>query len=63
MLTMRYRPYSEITEAMDILSEAGIRFVFFSEMQEEPTVAFGNQLGLWSDWNCCISLRDLPPPS
>jgi hypothetical protein len=62
MLTMRYRPYSEITEAMDILSEAGIRFVFFSEMQEEPTVAFGNQLGLWSDWNCCISLRDLPPP-
>jgi len=47
---------------MDILSEAGIRFVFFSEMQEAPTVAFGNQLGLWSDWNCCISLRDLPPP-
>ena len=25
-------------------------------------MAFGNQLGLWSDWNCCISLRDLPPP-
>ena len=62
MLTMRHRPYTEITETMDTLSEAGIRFVFFSEMQEPPTVAFGNQLGLWSDWNCCISLRDLPPP-
>ena len=61
MLTMRHRPYGEITDAMDILSEAGIRFVFFSEMQEHPTVALGNQLGLWSDWNCCISLRDLPP--
>ena len=63
MLTMRHRPYSEITESMDILSEAGIRFVFFSEMQEAATVACGNQLGLWSDWNCCISLRDLPLPA
>ena len=33
MLTLRHRPYTEITEAMDTLSEAGIRFVFYSEMQ------------------------------
>eukprot|EP00961_Rhodomonas_salina_P153860 2072385-Rhodomonas_salina.2 len=45
------------------MSDAGIRFVFFSDLQEAATVAFGNQLGLWSDWNCCISLRDLPPLS
>jgi len=62
MLILRFRPLPEITDAIDILSDAGIRFVLFSDMPESATVAFGNQLGLWSDWNCCISLRDLPPP-
>eukprot|EP00960_Hanusia_phi_P054979 762829-Hanusia_phi.AAC.2 len=62
MLILRFRPLPEITDAIDVLSEAGIRFVLFSDMPESATVAFGNQLGLWSDWNCCISLRDLPPP-
>jgi magnesium-transporting ATPase (P-type) len=42
------------------MSEAGIRFVFFSDLPEASAIAFGHQLGLWSDWNCCISLRDLP---
>lgn len=54
MLTMRLRPKAAICNGIEVLSEAGIRFVYFSDMPEPPTVAFGHQLGLWSDWNCCI---------
>jgi hypothetical protein len=61
MLTVRPRPKGTVCNGIETLSEAGIRFVYFSDMPEPQTVAFGHQLGLWSDWNCCISLRDLPP--
>jgi hypothetical protein len=33
---------------------AGIRFIYFSARTESETKAFGHELELETDWNCCI---------
>ena len=38
--------------------EAGMRFVIFSEGNYLETKAFGDDLGLYTAWNSCISLSD-----
>jgi len=41
---------------VDDLESAGIRFVYFSPYSEYVTKAFGERLGLETDWNSCIVL-------
>lgn len=41
-------------ELIDDLENSGIRFVYFSPYSESITKAFGDRLGLETDWNSCI---------
>lgn len=43
-------------ELIDDLENGGIRFVYFSPYSESITKAFGDRLGLETDWNSCIIL-------
>lgn len=43
-------------ELIDDLENGGIRFVYFSRYSESITKAFGDRLGLETDWNSCIIL-------
>ena len=49
-----------IQEYISDLDAAGIRFVYFSPHNELTTKAFGERLGLETDWNSCILLSNPP---
>jgi magnesium-transporting ATPase (P-type) len=57
LLALGLRPRSSTPSFIDILSDCGIRFVFFCEENERRTKAFGAKLGLETGWNSCISLE------
>lgn len=48
-------PKDDMQAFIDDLENAGIRFVYFSPFNEAITKAFGDRLGLQTDWNCCIN--------
>ncbi|EPZ35375.1 Rho GDP-dissociation inhibitor domain-containing protein [Rozella allomycis CSF55] len=45
-----------VTEFIEDLGVAGIRFSYFSPVGERESKAFAEKLGLETDWNCCILL-------
>lgn len=47
-------------ELIDDLENGGVRFVYFSPYSESVTKAFGDRLGLETDWNSCIILSKHP---
>jgi hypothetical protein len=55
-----YEPKEDMQELIDDLENSGIRFVFFSPYSESITKAFGDRLGLETDWNSCIILSKRP---
>ncbi|CUG87187.1 transmembrane protein, putative [Bodo saltans] len=46
-----------VQSAISALDDAGIRFMHFGSGSEQRTKAFGDRIGLETDWNCCISLK------
>ncbi len=56
-----YIPKDDMQEVIDDLENGGIRFVYFSSYSESITKAFGDRLGLETDWNSCIILSGRAP--
>ncbi|PJF17327.1 hypothetical protein PSACC_02823 [Paramicrosporidium saccamoebae] len=56
VLISGYVPKEDMQELIDDLENSGIRFVYFSPYSESITKAFGDRLGLETDWNSCIIL-------
>lgn len=56
-------PKQHFQEFIDDLEAAGVRFAYFSPYREQPSKAFGERLGLETDWNSCILLSEHPNPS
>lgn len=52
-------PRREIQKLLDILSDAGIRFVYFSPRNMRRQKELAIQMGIDVAWNCAISLRPL----
>ena len=52
-------PRREIQSLLDILNEAGVRFVFFSYRNKRRQKELASQMGIDVSWNCAISLRPL----
>lgn len=56
-------PKQHFQEFIDDLEAAGVRFAYFSPLKEQPSKAFGERLGLETDWNSCILLSEHPNPA
>lgn len=56
-------PKDDMQAFIDDLENAGIRFVYFSPFNETITKAFGDRLGLQTDWNCCINFSNTSLPN
>ncbi|KAF2069378.1 hypothetical protein CYY_009303 [Polysphondylium violaceum] len=61
MAGMKVLPKPHSNHFVEVLRAAGIRFVYFSDDDRRASTSFANKLGLETDWNCCISLRDPGP--
>ncbi|EFA85426.1 putative transmembrane protein [Heterostelium album PN500] len=61
MAGMKQLPKSHANHFVEVLRIAGIRFVFFSNQDSRESNSFVNKLGLETDWNCCVSLKDPAP--
>ena len=60
MIAITNHPKSEANHFIEDVFHAGIRFVIFSEGDLLETKAFGDDLGLYTAWNSCISLSSNP---
>ncbi len=49
----------DVPNAMEDLSAAGVRFVYFSPRNMKRSKPVAEKIGLSFDWNCAISLRAL----
>ncbi|KAI8873633.1 hypothetical protein GQ42DRAFT_152597 [Ramicandelaber brevisporus] len=56
MAAVCHQPQVDVVDFIEDLGLAGIRFVYFSPGSEKETKAFGERLGLETDWNACILL-------
>ncbi|KAI9596057.1 hypothetical protein BDF19DRAFT_439502 [Syncephalis fuscata] len=54
--TLSLQPKADVREFIEDLGMSGIRFVYFSKLREQPSKAFGDRVGLDTDWNSCIIL-------
>ena len=61
MVAMQNQTKEDLVEFVDDLRSAGIHFTYFSKRTERQTKAFGERMGLETDWNCCVSLADEEP--
>lgn len=52
-------PRSEIQIVLSTLSDAGVRFVYFSPRNMRRQKELASQMGIDVAWNCAISLRPL----
>ena len=57
IVVSRYEPQPDLCDFVDDLKQAGIRFVHFTEKEEQPAKSFADRLGLETDWNSCILLN------
>ncbi|KAI9143013.1 hypothetical protein BKA69DRAFT_1173903 [Paraphysoderma sedebokerense] len=56
LATFVHHPKEDVCDVIEDLGLGGIRFVYFSPTGERQTKAFGETLGLETDWNSCILL-------
>ncbi|OZJ02713.1 hypothetical protein BZG36_03847 [Bifiguratus adelaidae] len=56
MATLCHQPKLNVTDFIEDLGLAGIRFVYFSPTGERESKAYAERLGLETDWNSCILL-------
>ena len=62
MTALRSIPKKGTSTVINSLDHAGIRFMYFSTEDEHRSVFMAQKLGLETDWNCLISLKDPVPP-
>jgi magnesium-transporting ATPase (P-type) len=58
-----HEPKEDVCDVIEDVGLAGIRFVYFSPTNERQTKAFGDRLGLDTDWNSCILLSTPRDPN
>ena len=58
MVAVREQPKDKVVMFVQKLADGGVRFTYFSEEPQRESIIFGKRLGLDTDWNCIISLRD-----
>lgn len=58
LLGISFEPKQSVSSFIDDLEQAGIRFVYFSPSDQKSTKAFGERLGLETNWNSCIILSE-----
>jgi hypothetical protein len=58
MIGMRQLPKLKLSQSIQDFRHSGIRFVFFSPDLESKIKVFADKMGLETDWNCCISLKE-----
>lgn len=61
MAALRSIPKKGTSTVINSLDHAGIRFMYFSTEDEHRSVFMAQKLGLETDWNCLISLKDPVP--
>lgn len=64
MAAVRVQPRPEVQNFIDILYNAGVRFVHFSPDSYRKSKTLASKMGLETGWNCAISLKskDQKPP-
>jgi len=60
LVSFANRPVPSVAPVLKALNKSGIRFSWFGSSCEPAVLDFGKNLGLETDWNCCLSLQDLP---
>lgn len=58
MGTLGYQPKEDVCDFIEDLKLGGIRFVYFSDLDQRESKAFAERLGLETDWNSCILLSN-----
>ena len=58
MAALRNQPKAEVLGLVDEMHDAGVRFVYFSHGTERMSKPFCDQIGIETDWNAFISLKD-----
>lgn len=62
MAALRDVPRNEADTVIETLQTAGVHFMYFSSEDVKRSTFFASKLGLETDWNCVISLKDAPEP-
>ncbi|KAJ3365061.1 hypothetical protein GGF32_000241 [Allomyces javanicus] len=63
LASFAHEPKEDVCDVIEDIGLAGIRFVYFSPTNERQTKAFGERLGLDTDWNACILLSSPGDPN
>ena len=58
MVSSTNSPHPDTASSVELLRSAGVRFVWFSPDEKLVANKFASKIGLETDWNCCISLRE-----
>lgn len=58
MLAVRSKPKPATNNFVEKLKRGGIRYVLFTSLPEAKIKVFADKIGLETDWNCCISLKE-----
>lgn len=58
MVAIRSKPKPATNNFVEKLKRAGIRYVLFTDLPETKVKVFADKIGLETDWNCCISLKE-----
>ncbi|OQR86558.1 hypothetical protein ACHHYP_20476 [Achlya hypogyna] len=62
MVASGVQPRKGIVELIEDLTAAGVRFVYFSPRNMRRSKLLAEKMGIETDWNCAISLRDSEGP-
>ena len=62
MAALRDIPRNEADTVIEALQTAGVHFMYFSSEDVKRSTFFASKLGLETDWNCVISLKDSADP-
>ncbi|OQS05388.1 hypothetical protein THRCLA_02470 [Thraustotheca clavata] len=62
MVASGVQPRKGIVDLIEDLTAAGIRFVYFSPRNMRRSKLLAEKMGIETDWNCAISLRDSEGP-
>jgi len=58
MVVLQHEIKEDIPYLVEALNTAGVHFTYFSRLSERESKQHASQIGLETDWNCCISLAN-----
>ena len=62
MVASGVQPRKGIVDLIEDLTASGVRFVYFSPRNMRRSKLLAEKMGIETDWNCAISLRDSEGP-